>query len=359
MSGAFAVRVAPLELRALLREALALGALKLVPLLLEGASTGVIGAVGPGGARTGGTGAAGAGGSAGPGGAAVFTEAGYPGAGGARSGGGAAAGTGSGGAGAGGSGAAVGSGAGGGAGAGDAGAGDSGAAGGAGTGAVFGTHLMALHPSSAPQRVPLSSPPASSLPNVPDPESDCVRAAHPTVTRLLATVVTDPSFESTAASALVAELVDFAAACRLDFAASLVAGSESVCPPSVGGECALGTDVLEDRQEDFERLAAAVPHLVAMLLAPEGDPDAPDIPTPHSYAEAIAGEYSSQWQTTMDAEMASWKVKRPPGSPPVFKARYFARGFSQRQGVDFFQTFSPTLKMATLWVLLHVAAQRD
>ncbi|CAI7914654.1 unnamed protein product [Closterium sp. NIES-54] len=53
-----------------------------------------------------------------------------------------------------------------------------------------------------------------------------------------------------------------------------------------------------------------------------------------------------------------FRVKRPPGSPPVFKARYVARGFSQRQGVDFFQTFSPTPKMTTLWVLLHVAAQR-
>ncbi|CAI7799925.1 unnamed protein product [Closterium sp. NIES-54] len=85
----------------------------------------------------------------------------------------------------------------------------------------------------------------------------------------------------------------------------------------------------------------------------------------------------------MDAEMASWKstgtyvdevpppganivdgmwifrVKRPPGSPPAFKARYAARGFIQRQGVDYFQTFSPTAKMTTLWVLLHVAAQRD
>ncbi|CAI7772445.1 unnamed protein product, partial [Closterium sp. NIES-53] len=54
-----------------------------------------------------------------------------------------------------------------------------------------------------------------------------------------------------------------------------------------------------------------------------------------------------------------FRVKRPPGSPPVFKARYVARGFSQREGVDFFQTFSPTLKMTTLRVLLHVAAQRD
>ncbi|CAI7843884.1 unnamed protein product, partial [Closterium sp. NIES-53] len=52
-------------------------------------------------------------------------------------------------------------------------------------------------------------------------------------------------------------------------------------------------------------------------------------------------------------------VKRPPGSPPVFKARYVARGFSQRQGVDYFHTFSLTPKMTTLRVLLHVAAQRD
>ncbi|CAI7833161.1 unnamed protein product [Closterium sp. NIES-54] len=117
-----------------------------------------------------------------------------------------------------------------------------------------------------------------------------------------------------------------------------------------------------------------------MLLAPEGDPDALDIPTPRSYAEAIKGPYSSQWQADMDAEMASLKstgtyvdevpppgtnivsgmwifrVKRPLGSPPVFKARYVARGFSQRKGVDFFQTFSPTPKMTTL---RHVAAQSD
>ncbi|CAI7852617.1 unnamed protein product [Closterium sp. NIES-53] len=126
------------------------------------------------------------------------------------------------------------------------------------------THSMTLRHSSAPQRVPLPSPPASSLPDGPDPESDSLRAASPTVTRFLATAVTDPSFESTAASSLVAELVDFAAACRLDYAASLVAESESasVCPPSVGGECALGTDVLENRQEEFECFAAAVPHLI-------------------------------------------------------------------------------------------------
>ncbi|CAI7857479.1 unnamed protein product [Closterium sp. NIES-53] len=249
---------------------------------------------------------------------------------------------------------------------------------------VPGTHSMTQRPSIAPQCVPLPSPLASSLPALVNPESDSLRIASPNVTRLLATVVTDPSFESTTGSALVAQLVEFAAHCRLDYAASLVANSESVsvCPPSVTGECAFGTDLVDDRQEEFECFAAAVPHLVSMLLAPEGDPDAPDIPTPRSYAEAIEGPYSSQWQAAMDAEMASWKststyvdevpppganivsgmwifrVKRLPGSPPVFKALYVARGFSHRQGVEFFQTFSSTLKMTTLRVLLHVAAQR-
>ncbi|CAI7848770.1 unnamed protein product, partial [Closterium sp. NIES-54] len=222
--------------------------------------------------------------------------------------------------------------------------------------AVPGTHQMALRPSTASQRVPLPSPPESSLPALADPASDSLRAASPTVTRFLAIVVTDPSFESTAASAFVTELVDFAAHNRLDYAASLVAESASVYPPSIGGECALTTDVLEDRQEEFQCFAAALPHLVSTLLAPEGDPDAPNIPTPRSYAEAIEGPYSSQWQASMDAEMASWKsigtyvdevpptganivggmwifrVKWPPGSPPVFKARYVARGFTFLQG---------------------------
>ncbi|CAI7851625.1 unnamed protein product [Closterium sp. NIES-54] len=115
--------------------------------------------------------------------------------------------------------------------------------------------------------------------------SDLVRAASPTVTRFMATVVTDPTYFSPAASALVAELIDIAATCRLDYAASLVSDSD----PPVGGGLALGCDVLEDRQVELECLAATIPHLAAMLLCPEEDPDALDIPTPHSYAEAISG----------------------------------------------------------------------
>ncbi|CAI7863025.1 unnamed protein product [Closterium sp. NIES-54] len=158
---------------------------------------------------------------------------------------------------------------------------------------MLGTHHKALRPSSVPQRVVLPPPPASSLPHVPDPEFNLVRTARPTVTHLLATVVTDPSFESTAAFTFVAELVYFAALCPLDYAMSIVFYSS--CPPSVKGELALGCDVLEDRQFELECIAAPAAHLASTLLCPEGDPDALEIPTPHSYADVITGPYYSQW----------------------------------------------------------------
>ncbi|CAI7794012.1 unnamed protein product [Closterium sp. NIES-54] len=203
---------------------------------------------------------------------------------------------------------------------------------------VPGTHYMTLRTSTSPQRVPLPSPPASSLHDGPDPESDSLRAASPTVTRFLATVVTDPSFESTTASALVAELVDFAAACRLDYADSLVAEFESasICPPSVGGECALGTDVLEDRQEDFECFAAALPHLVSMLLAPEGDLDAPDILTPRSYAEAIE---AAQPRIFVAAQ----------SSTSSFGVSAFTSGITQ-QGLDFSTAFLQGSLHKEIWL---------
>ncbi|CAI7899682.1 unnamed protein product [Closterium sp. NIES-53] len=217
--------------------------------------------------------------------------------------------------------------------------------------AVPGTHDMTLRPSSIPLRVVLPSPPESSLPAGADPPSDLAHASSPNVTHFLAMVVTDSTLSSPAAFALVAELVDFAVAYRLEYRASLVSDPDPACPPSVGGEIALGCDVLEDRQEELERLTATAPHLTTMLLAPEGDLDALDIPTPRSWVPPPGANIISGWWTF-------W-VKRPPGSPPTFKARYVTRSFSQRLGVDFFYTFSPTQKMTTHRMLLHVAAQHD
>ncbi|CAI7836979.1 unnamed protein product [Closterium sp. NIES-54] len=186
---------------------------------------------------------------------------------------------------------------------------------------VPGMHAITLRPSSVPLRVSLPAPPESSLPEVPDPESDRVRAASPTVSRLLATAITDPSFESAAASALVAELLYFAAACRLYYATALVAVLRRLVLRSSGA-------AMDAKMASWKSTGTYVD----------------EVPPPG--ANIVDG-------------MWIFRVKRPPGSPPAFKWRYVARGFSQQQGVDFFQTFSHTPKMTTLRLLLHVAAHHD
>ncbi|CAI7898087.1 unnamed protein product, partial [Closterium sp. NIES-53] len=295
--------------------------------------TGGAAATGPGGACTRGTGAAETGGVEGAGGGDL-TESGATGAGAAGAGGAGVGGTGAGGARAAGAGV-------GGTGAAGTGAVDPGAGGAGGTlrPRLFFVPLLQQLASPLPAPSPYTEP-SGGLTDRREPAS---RPFSPVLTARRAPRSRPPPVPGTHATALVAE-------------------SASASPPSIGGECALGTDVLEDRQEDFQCFAAAVPRFASMLLALEGDPDAPDIPTPCSYAVAITGTYVDEVPppgANIVDDMGIFRVKRPPGSPPTFKARYVARGFSQRQGVDYFKTFSPTPKMTTLWVLLHVAAQRD
>ncbi|CAI7912380.1 unnamed protein product [Closterium sp. NIES-54] len=203
-------------------------------------------------------------------------------------------------------------------------------------------------------------------------------ASRPVVSRVFSALVTHPTAPLSSVSTLVTTVAGFASSHRLDYAAHLVSGPAR--SPFSGGALVFP---LEDKQFELGFLAAAVPRLCAMLLAPEGDPDALDIPIPRNHVETASGPWASYWIAAEEAEMASYrststyvdavpppgtnvvsgmwlyKVKRPPGAPPVFKARYVARGISQREGVDFFQTFAPTLKMITLRVLLYIAALRD
>ena len=102
------------------------------------------------------------------------------------------------------------------------------------------------------------------------------------------------------------------------------------------------------------------------------------IEEPNSYSEAIRSDNYQDWINAMKDEMDSltknktwtlvqklkgrkiigckWIFKRKEGIPGVepsrFKARLVARGFSQREGIDFNEIFSPVVKHSSIRILL-------
>ncbi|CAI7810163.1 unnamed protein product [Closterium sp. NIES-53] len=128
------------------------------------------------------------------------------------------------------------------------------------------------------------------------------------LSRVLASLVTDPRASLSSVSTLTAAITEFASTRCLDYATSLVAAPPT-SPLAIGGESALGCDALEDRQFELEFLAAASPHLCAMLLTPKGDPGALDILTPRTYAEAVLHRPSAFTGTFPPG--TKWRLRRP------------------------------------------------
>ncbi|CAI7785999.1 unnamed protein product [Closterium sp. NIES-54] len=216
---------------------------------------------------------------------------------------------------------------------------------------------LALRP-RAPPRSSLPLLPASSLPVPPDPVSGSRCAVSRIVSHLLSSLVVHPTAPPLSVLALVATISAFNSSHRLDYASHLVSGPAS--SPSTEDALDLSLEVMEDRQFELGFPAAVLPHLCAMLLAPEGI-QTPLTPRPLALTRRWSRDLTPLPPPGRNVVSGRWlyKVNQLPGAPPVFKARYVARGFSQREGVDFFQTFAPNPKMTTLWALLHVAAQRD
>lgn len=102
---------------------------------------------------------------------------------------------------------------------------------------------------------------------------------------------------------------------------------------------------------------------------------------PKTFEEAMSGDDAQQWQDAMQNEIISLKendsyniTELPEGRKSVggrwvyalkdgpeghvrYKARYVAKGYNQIEGVDYYETFSPTAKMTSLRVMVQLAAQ--
>ena len=102
---------------------------------------------------------------------------------------------------------------------------------------------------------------------------------------------------------------------------------------------------------------------------------------PHTYAQAIL---DPNWKKAMDKELSALQLNQtwtltllPVGQKPIrckwvykikcnsngsidrYKARLFAKGYTQIEGVDYSETFSPTAKLTTLRCLCTIAAARN
>ena len=107
-----------------------------------------------------------------------------------------------------------------------------------------------------------------------------------------------------------------------------------------------------------------------------------DVPT--TYAEAVSSPKSLKWKTAMKEEMDALKENNTYQLQPIaenrsvisgkwvytkkmdannsikYKARYVAKGFSQVvRGIDFHETFSPTVKFTLVRMLMQVAVQEN
>lgn len=104
---------------------------------------------------------------------------------------------------------------------------------------------------------------------------------------------------------------------------------------------------------------------------------------PQTYKDAVKSSDSEYWKDAMKEEMKSLKenntftlttlpggretvggkwvytVKESSDGKQSYKARYVAKGYSQREGTDYHETFAPTVSMTSVRTVMQLAAEND
>ena len=157
-----------------------------------------------------------------------------------------------------------------------------------------------------------------------------------------------------------------------------VAGSSSMA--ATADSALLDAEVAEHVEHGGGQSSRRRPsrRVAAVMKKKPADPDNPP------WRAALAGPDREKWMVALEEEVNSlsehgtyelvdlpvgakaisgkWvmKIKRgPTGEIQRYKARYVARGFTQEEGVDFFETWAPVGSYATLRVVLSIAAVED
>lgn len=109
-----------------------------------------------------------------------------------------------------------------------------------------------------------------------------------------------------------------------------------------------------------------------------------DVQIPETYKEALKSSKRKEWRKAIQEEInalsmnKTWEEtplpegkeaissrwvfnikQKPDGEISRFKARLCARGFAQKQGIDYTDTFSPTVTYDSIRILLAMAVQRE
>ena len=140
----------------------------------------------------------------------------------------------------------------------------------------------------------------------------------------------------------------------------------------------------KDNNSDSDESASKTTRIMLTLAALEAD-NAQNIPTPLTYAKAVGDPvWGEMWKDAIKAELtalavnSTWKeviplknanivmskwVFKPKmhtnGSLDKLKTRVVARGFSQMHGINYEDTFAPTVKFNTLCVFLALIALKN